>query len=190
MCPSVDKLVYFCIVFYCDCFVQHLYLHVILYCSRKWDIYTVYCPIFNLFKTSLISYLFIYSEHYCNSHWLVGVEFNASYMSMNLCTCIHDRTMINVTTSCSYRYNKSNNSTWYQVIQCNSHWITWYHVLLLDLLWCIAKNGDGYMQRGMAKGLMVPCSFMITEVSIRCQKKPGGWYTAYTRVYPPIHHCL
>ena len=19
-------------------------------------------------------------------------------------------------------------------------------------------------------------------------KKPGGWYTAYTRVYPPIHH--
>ena len=30
---------------------------------------------------------------------------------------------------------------------------------------------------------------MIAEVSIRCQKKPGGWYTAYTRVYPPIHHC-
>ena len=25
---------------------------------------------------------------------------------------------------------------------------------------------------------------MITEVSIRCQKKPGGWYTPYTRVYP------
>ena len=22
------------------------------------------------------------------------------------------------------------------------------------------------------------------------QKKPRGWYTAYTRVYPPIHHCL
>ena len=21
-------------------------------------------------------------------------------------------------------------------------------------------------------------------------KKPGGWYTAYTRVYPPIHHCI
>ena len=21
-------------------------------------------------------------------------------------------------------------------------------------------------------------------------KKPGGWYTAYTRVYPPIHHCM
>jgi len=30
---------------------------------------------------------------------------------------------------------------------------------------------------------------MITEVSIRCQKNPGGWYTPYTRVYPPIHHC-
>jgi len=27
------------------------------------------------------------------------------------------------------------------------------------------------MQRGMAKGLKVPCLFMITEVSIRCQKK-------------------
>jgi len=41
----------------------------------------------------------------------------------------------------------------------------------------------------MAKGLKVPCLFMITEVSIRCQKNPGGWYTPYTRVYPPIHHC-
>jgi len=51
--------------------------------------------------------------------------------------------------------------------------------------WCIAKNGGGYTQRGVAKGLKVPCLFMITEVSIRCQKKPGGWYTAYTHVYPP-----
>ena len=41
------------------------------------------------------------------------------------------------------------------------------------------------MQRAVEKGLKVPCLFMITEVSIRCQKKPGGWYTAYTRVYPP-----
>ena len=57
-----------------------------------------------------------------------------------------------------------------------------------DSQWCIAKNGGGYTQRGMAKGLKVPCLFMITEVSIRCQKNPGGWYMAYTRVYPPIHH--
>ena len=56
--------------------------------------------------------------------------------------------------------------------------------------WCIAKNGGGYTQRGVAKGLKVHCLFMITEVSIRCQKKPGGWYTPYTRVYPPIHHCI
>ena len=57
--------------------------------------------------------------------------------------------------------------------------------------WCIAKNGGGYMQRGVAKGLKVPCLFMIAEVSIRCQKNPGGWYTPYTRVYhPPIHHCM
>jgi len=54
--------------------------------------------------------------------------------------------------------------------------------------WCIAKNGGGYTQRGVAKGLKVPCLFMITEVSIRCQKNPGGLYTPYTRVYPPIHH--
>ena len=38
--------------------------------------------------------------------------------------------------------------------------------------WCIAKNGGGYMQRGVAKGLKVPCLFMIVEVSIRCQKNP------------------
>jgi len=50
--------------------------------------------------------------------------------------------------------------------------------------WCIAKNGGGYTQRGVAMGLKVPCLFMITEVSIRCQKNPGGWYTPYTCVYP------
>jgi len=39
--------------------------------------------------------------------------------------------------------------------------------------WCIAKNGGGYTQRGVANGLKVPCLFMITEVSIiRCQKNP------------------
>ena len=38
--------------------------------------------------------------------------------------------------------------------------------------WCIAKNGGGYTQRGVAKGLKVPCLFMITEVTIRCQKNP------------------
>ena len=45
-------------------------------------------------------------------------------------------------------------------------------------------------RRGVAKELKVPCLFMITEVSIRCQKNPGGWYTPYTHVYRPIHHCL
>ena len=38
--------------------------------------------------------------------------------------------------------------------------------------WCIAKNGGGYTQTGVAKGLKVPCLFMITEVSMRCQKNP------------------
>jgi len=49
--------------------------------------------------------------------------------------------------------------------------------------WCIAKNGGGYTQRGVATGLKVPCLFTITEVSIRCQKNPGGWYAPYTRAY-------
>ena len=55
--------------------------------------------------------------------------------------------------------------------------------------WCIAKNGGGYTQRGVAKGLKVPCLFMITEVSIRCQKTPKVGIRripAYTP--PPIHH--
>ena len=38
--------------------------------------------------------------------------------------------------------------------------------------WCIANNGGKYTQTGVAKGLKVPCLFMITEVSIRCQKNP------------------
>ena len=47
----------------------------------------------------------------------------------------------------------------------------------------------GIRKRGLAKGLKVPCLFMIAEVSIRCEKNPEGWYTPYTRVYPPpIHH--
>jgi len=42
----------------------------------------------------------------------------------------------------------------------------------------------------VAKGLKVPCLFMITEVSIRCQKTPKVGIRripAYTP--PPIHHC-
>ena len=43
----------------------------------------------------------------------------------------------------------------------------------------------GIRKRGVAKGLKVHCLFMITEVSIRCQKT-GGWYTPYTAYrYPP-----
>ena len=48
------------------------------------------------------------------------------------------------------------------------------------------------MQRGVAKGLKVPCLFMITEVSICCQKKPPevGIRRMVYGVYPPIHHCM
>ena len=48
--------------------------------------------------------------------------------------------------------------------------------------WCITKNGGGYMQRGVAKGLKVPCLFMITEVSIRCQKNQEA---GIRRIPPP-----
>ena len=34
--------------------------------------------------------------------------------------------------------------------------------------WCNARNGGAYTQAGVAKGLKVPCLFMITELSIRC----------------------
>ena len=43
---------------------------------------------------------------------------------------------------------------------------------LSSVQWCIAKNGGGYTQRGVAKGLKVPCLFVIIEVSIRCPKNP------------------
>ena len=39
---------------------------------------------------------------------------------------------------------------------------------------------------GVAKGLKVPCLFMIAEVSIRYQKNPGGWYMAYTPQYTTV----
>jgi len=54
---------------------------------------------------------------------------------------------------------------------------------LMSLINAFARHSGrlGIRKRGWQRA----CSFMITQVSIRCQKKPGGWYTAYTRVYPP-----
>jgi len=57
------------------------------------------------------------------------------------------------------------------------------------LQWCIAKNGGGYTQRGVAKGLKVPCLFMISEVSIRCQKNTEVGIRRIPAYTPPIHHC-
>jgi len=53
--------------------------------------------------------------------------------------------------------------------------------------WCIAKNEGGYTQRGVAKGLKVPCLFIITEASIRCQKNRRLVYRVYLRrpIPPP-----
>ena len=58
-------------------------------------------------------------------------------------------------------------------------------VALHYIQWCIAKNGGGYTQRGVAKGLKVPCLFMITEVSIHCQKKTRRLvYGVYPHIPP------
>ena len=57
-------------------------------------------------------------------------------------------------------------------------------VVVWHVQWCIAKNGGGYTQRGVAKGLKVPCLFMITEVSIRCQKTRRLVYGVYPRIPP------
>ena len=51
--------------------------------------------------------------------------------------------------------------------------------------WCIAKNGGGYTQTGVAKGLKVPCLFMIAEVNIRCQKNPEVGIRRITAYIPP-----
>ena len=48
--------------------------------------------------------------------------------------------------------------------------------------WCIAKNGGGYTQTGVAKGLKIPCLFMIAQVSIRCQKNRRLVYAVYPRI--------
>ena len=59
--------------------------------------------------------------------------------------------------------------------------------------WCIAKNWGGYTQTGVAKGLKVPCLFMITEVSTRCQKTPEVGIRripAYTTQYTTGVMCL
>ena len=63
-----------------------------------------------------------------------------------------------------------------------------FYFILNQKQWCIAENGGGYMQRGVPKGLKVPCLFMIAEVSIRCGKKTRRLvYTVYPRI-PPVHH--
>ena len=68
--------------------------------------------------------------------------------------------------ACGSRQHHEYRSLWMQnaLFQCSVH-------LSKNGLnqWCIAKNAGGYTQRGVAKGLKVPCLFMITEVSIRCQ---------------------
>ena len=71
--------------------------------------------------------------------------------------------------SVNFAGDKSGNvtSAWWQVTLC--YYFSWS---IDSSQWCIAKNEGGYTQTGVAKGLKVPCLFMIAEVSIRCQKNP------------------
>ena len=47
--------------------------------------------------------------------------------------------------------------------------------------WCIAKNGGGYTQRGVVKGLKVPCLFMIAV-----KKTSEVGIPAYTPQYTTV----
>ena len=52
----------------------------------------------------------------------------------------------------------------------------------------LLKMKVGIRKTRVAKGLKVPCLFMITEVSIRCEKNRRlQVYGVYPRI-PPIHH--
>jgi len=46
------------------------------------------------------------------------------------------------------------------------------------------------MQSGVAKGLKVPCLFMITEVRYAVKKIPEVGIRCIPAYTPPIHHCL
>jgi len=51
--------------------------------------------------------------------------------------------------------------------------------------WCIAKNGGGYTQRGVAKGLKGHCLFVITERWVYAVKKTRRLvYAVYPRIPP------
>jgi len=52
----------------------------------------------------------------------------------------------------------------------------------------LLKLEVGIRKRAWQRAWRYP-AYLWSEVSICCQKNPGGWYMPYTRVYPPIHHC-
>ena len=58
--------------------------------------------------------------------------------------------------------------------------------------WCIAKNGGGYTQMAWRRAWRYPAHLWSLRWVYAVKKKPGGWYTAYTRVYttgPSWCHC-
>jgi len=72
------------------------------------------------------------------------------------------------------------------------HWK--WHKSIGHMQWCIAKNGGGYTQRGVAKGLKVACLFMIAEVRVYAVKKTPEVgirrIPAYTPQYTTGHMIL
>ena len=56
--------------------------------------------------------------------------------------------------------------------------------------WCIAKNGRWVYAKGRGEGPEGTLLICDHWGEYTLSKKPGCWYTPYTRVYLPIHYCV
>jgi len=66
-------------------------------------------------------------------------------------------------------------------------WTTTHTVLFnSSVSGVLLKNRGGYTYATNETSVYasIHCFIITTEVSIRCQKNTGGWYTVYTHVYP------
>ena len=62
-------------------------------------------------------------------------------------------------------------------------WLPWVPLMFRvigPMQWCIAKNRGGWRRVWRYSAYLWSLRWVYA-----IQKKPGGWYTAYTRVYPP-----
>jgi len=76
---------------------------------------------------------------------------------------------------------------WYCQSDLQSTLNAWYE--LHHNQWCIAKHGGGYRKERGIRVYGIPCLFMITEVSIRCQKTRRLVYGVYPK-YTTDHNVI